>query len=102
MRHVANVVRTKKCGERIHPFSAVDHVRRKLGEFNVKLNAQNSNPWWVQGDKAQEIKVHLNSNKPDMLLSTGRHGPVGDWQKDRQISGGGCIVDLRTRIVVKQ
>jgi hypothetical protein len=61
--------------------SPVPLTRGTLGEFNVKLNKQNSNPWWVQGDKAWEIKVHLNSNKLDMLLATGRHEPVSDCHK---------------------
>jgi len=40
-------------------------------------------------------------NELDILLSTISDWPIGDWQKDSRISGGG-IVHLSTSIVVKQ
>ncbi len=64
--------------EAIRPANAVEHVTGTLREFNVELDMQNSDPWWVQGDKACKIKVQLNSNELDILLATGRDWPVGN------------------------
>ncbi len=72
-----------------------------LGQFNVILNVQDSNPWWVQCGKAHKIEVQLDSNKPDMLLAAIRDGLVLNWQKDGQICGSGCIIYLLTRFIVK-
>ncbi len=98
--HEANVVRAKKCGETISRAIAVGQVTGTLREFNVVLDAQNSNPRWVQCDKACKIEVQLDSDKPDIPLPTINDWTVNDWQKDGQISGGG-IIHLSTSIVVK-
>jgi hypothetical protein len=48
-----------------------------------------------------KIKVQLDSDKPDMLLAAIKDGPVLNWQKGGRISGGGCIINLITCLVVK-
>ncbi len=73
-----------------------------LGAFNVILNTNGSNPWWIQCDEAHKIEVQLDSDKPDMLLAAIRDGPVLNWQKDGQIGGSGHIVHLLICFVVKQ
>jgi hypothetical protein len=100
-RHKMNVIGAKKCGETVCCSTAILHVAIALGQFNVRLNAKDSNPWWVQCDEACKIKVQLDLDKPDMLLVAIRDGPILNWQKDSQIGGGGCIIHLLTRSVVK-
>jgi hypothetical protein len=99
--HEANVLRTKECGETILLSLVVHQVLMILWQFNIILYTQGSNPWWVQGDKTCKIKVHLDSNKPDLLLATIRDLPVLNWQKDSRIGGGGHVIYLLTSIVVK-
>ncbi len=73
-RHEVNVIRAKKCGEMVHCFTAILHVLMALGQFNVILNAKDSNPRWVQCHKACKIEVQLDLYKPDMLLEAIRGG----------------------------
>ncbi len=72
-----------------------------LWQFNIILNVQGSNSWWVQGDETCKIEVQLDSNKPNLPLATIGDLPVLNWQKDGQIGGGGCVIYVLTSIVVK-
>jgi hypothetical protein len=100
--HVANVVRAKKCGEMVCCSTDVLHVVMALGWFNVILNAKNSNPWWVQCDKACKIEVQLDLDKLNMLLAANGDGPILNWQMNGQIGSGGHIIHLLTRFIMKQ
>ena len=62
------------------PF-VIPQVAMILGQFDVILNTQRSDPRWIQGDKTCKVEIQLDLNKPDLHFAAIEDLPLLNWLK---------------------
>jgi hypothetical protein len=94
----AEVIGAELTGEVVVPPDAVCHGMRRLGELEVKGNAQHCRP--PNRDQAGVIDGARDTHVADVLLAASVDGAINDRQEEARIAGN-CRVanDLSSRIM---